>query len=274
MSNAPDRDLQKLIRIEQRLNSERKSSAFAFFLWRYFGGFGAHRLYLGQRIGLPIALEALFGIGLITISMPFAIALNSDGFLYVAFFGGAGMTIHAVFRMFRDGAHLPQHLAKDDARRRTAIAAEIDQSPPDDLSLQNMPASVMDQERLLTELRLANTRKSTKTAFLLWAELGRFGAHYFYLGRQSEGMSRAGMWIAGWLITFAGLCLAMMNSMRFIQTPHWVIYMVLGIGIPCLALAGILRVIDLFRLPGLVQANNDVRRRRMKSETINGVKRF
>lgn len=272
MSNASNRDREKLIRIEQRLNSERKSSALAFFLWRYFGGFGAHRLYLGQRIGLPSAVEAFLGMGLIVISMPVAIALNSDGFYHVALYGGVGMAIHGLFRLLRDGVRLPQHLAEDEARRRTTIAAEINQSPPDDLSLQDMPASVADQERLLTELRLANSRKSTMTAFLLWAELGRFGAHAFYLGRKSEGMLRAGMMIAGWLMTFASLCLALMNGMRFMQTPDWGIYLLLGIGIPCLALALILHVIDLFRLRGLVQADTDARR--VQSETMNGVKRF
>ena len=200
--------------------------------------------------------------------------LDSDLFVKVALYGGMAMAIHGTFRMLRDAALLPKKLAEDEARRRATIAAQVNQSPPDDLSLQDMPASVTDQDRLLTELRLANSRKSAMTAFLLWLELGRFGAHAFYLGRKSEGMWRLGLSIAGWLITFAGLMLALTNDIRITHAPHWVAYALLGIGIPCYLLARILRAIDPFRLPGQIQADTGARRHRVQSETINGVKRF
>lgn len=53
------------ILVEQRVTNEAKSTAVAYLLWIFLGGFGAHRFYIG-RTGSGIAMIALLVIGLVT----------------------------------------------------------------------------------------------------------------------------------------------------------------------------------------------------------------
>ncbi|WP_429812831.1 TM2 domain-containing protein [Ensifer sp. B1-9] len=54
--------------VEQRVTNEAKSTAVAYLLWILFGGFGAHRFYIG-RTGSGIAMIALLVIGFGTASV-------------------------------------------------------------------------------------------------------------------------------------------------------------------------------------------------------------
>ena len=81
----------------------------------------------------------------------------------------------------------------------------------------------------LIEARLANEKKSTLVAYLLWFFLGWFGVHQFYLGN-----------------TIAGI-LYIVFSVIGGATFH------LGFGVILIGLVGLGWLVDLFRIPGLIQ---------------------
>jgi TM2 domain-containing membrane protein YozV len=56
---------QQRLLIEMRVNSQRPSTAAAFLLCLFLGGFGAHRVYLGERgTGLVMLVLGITVIGL------------------------------------------------------------------------------------------------------------------------------------------------------------------------------------------------------------------
>ena len=57
---------QEQILIEQRVTNDSKSIGAAYLLWLFFGGFGAHRFYLG-RTGSGFAMLALTIVGAVTL---------------------------------------------------------------------------------------------------------------------------------------------------------------------------------------------------------------
>lgn len=106
----------------------------------------------------------------------------------------------------------------------------------------------------LIESRLANDRKSKLAAYLLWFFLGSLGAHCFYLHNWIGGLIRIfGVWVG----TFALLCLTGENVPIYTK-------ICAGIGI----LAYILLFLDLFRIPGMVQACTDKRRKALMKKLV------
>lgn len=53
------------------------------------------------------------------------------------------------------------------------------------------------QSELLVEQKVANARKSTGIAYLLFFTLGSFGAHRFYLGRKDSAIAMLGLGLVG-----------------------------------------------------------------------------
>jgi len=53
------------------------------------------------------------------------------------------------------------------------------------------------QSELLVEQKVANARKSTGIAYLLFFTLGSFGAHRFYLGRKDSAVGMLGLGLVG-----------------------------------------------------------------------------
>lgn len=94
--------------VEQRLSNEKKSTAVAYLLWLFLGGFGAHRFYLG-RTGTAVTMLILFVIGWAT----------------VAFIVGLALLIPLGIWMLVDAFLIPGMISEDANNKRTAIANEI-----------------------------------------------------------------------------------------------------------------------------------------------------
>lgn len=62
-----------------------------------------------------------------------------------------------------------------------------------------------DTRDLYIEQRIANERKSTLVAYLLWFFLGFFGVHRFYLGRWVSGLLMLVLFGIGSALTFIGV---------------------------------------------------------------------
>jgi TM2 domain-containing membrane protein YozV len=65
---------QERILIEQRIANDAKSIVVAYLLLIFFGGFGAHRFYLG-RTGSAVAMLLLFIVGWLTLVVVIGFAL-------------------------------------------------------------------------------------------------------------------------------------------------------------------------------------------------------
>ncbi|MFY2824746.1 TM2 domain-containing protein [Ruegeria sp. MALMAid1280] len=94
--------------VEQRLTNEKKSTAVAYLLWFFLGGFGAHRFYLG-RTGTAITMLILFIVGWAT----------------AAFLVGIALLIPLAIWMIVDAFLIPGMIAQDASSKRTAIANEV-----------------------------------------------------------------------------------------------------------------------------------------------------
>lgn len=92
------------------------------------------------------------------------------------------------------------------------------------------------QQLLLIEQRLANEKKSTTVAYLLWFFLPSFGAHRFYLGRPGTAVLQM-------LLFFSGLVLLV----PLIPFLIWII-------------------VDAFLIPGMIRQDMDERRARLGGE--------
>ncbi|MCB1516102.1 MAG: TM2 domain-containing protein [Hyphomicrobiaceae bacterium] len=91
---------------------------------------------------------------------------------------------------------------------------------------------------LLVEQRVANERKSSLLAYLLWFFLGWAGAHRYYLGRFGSGILQLLLFVFG-TATF-----------------------VLGIGVILLGIWGFWALIDLILIPMMVDDHTRTVRRR------------
>ena len=86
------------------------------------------------------------------------------------------------------------------------------------------------QEQMLIEQRVANQAKSAGVAYLLLIFFGGFGIHRLYLGRTASGIVMLLLAVAGWAT------------------------LVVGIGFAFLAVVAIWWIVDLFLVPGMVEA--------------------
>ena len=98
------------------------------------------------------------------------------------------------------------------------------------------------QQQQLVEQRVANDAKSMLVAYLLAIFLGGLGVHRFYLGRTNSGIVMLVMCIVGWL------------------TAAFVIGLVLLIPL------AIWLLVDLFLIPGMVEADKRNLRARVSQE--------
>lgn len=65
---------QEQMLVEQRVTNEAKSAGVAYLLLIFFGGFGAHRFYLGKT-GTAIAMLIMFILGWLTLALVVGIFL-------------------------------------------------------------------------------------------------------------------------------------------------------------------------------------------------------
>lgn len=100
------------------------------------------------------------------------------------------------------------------------------------------------QEKILIEQRIANDGKSILVAYLLLAFFGGFGAHRFYLGRTGSAAAQLILFILGWA------------TLVFI------------VGAALLIAVGIWVIIDIFLIPGIVQAQRDTMRQQLTQELL------
>lgn len=98
------------------------------------------------------------------------------------------------------------------------------------------------QQLTLVETRLANEKKSTGTAYLLWLFLGSVGAHRFYLGSTGIGITQL-------ILIWLGALLS-----------------VVMIGIPMVIVGLIWVLVDVFLIPGLVANDAANKRNRIMQE--------
>jgi len=92
------------------------------------------------------------------------------------------------------------------------------------------------QAEMLIEQKIANTKKSTGVAYLLWFFLGGFGAHRFYLGKTGTAVAQLIITIIGCITLFP------------------------------LIITGIWMLVDAFLIPGIIQAHTEEARRHARLE--------
>lgn len=95
------------------------------------------------------------------------------------------------------------------------------------------------QEQMLIEQRVTNEAKSVGLAYILLIFLGGLGIHRFYLGATGTGAAILVLFILG-----------------FLTLP-------IGLGFVLLLGVGIWLLVDLFMIPGMVQADKDALRLRL-----------
>lgn len=103
------------------------------------------------------------------------------------------------------------------------------------------------EEKILIEHRLANEKKSTLVAYLLWLFLGYLGGHRFYCGKASSGIGQLAMFFLGVMLAAA------------------------GVGLLILGALGIWVLVDAFLIPNWIVADLTARRETMLKEASTSV---
>lgn len=103
------------------------------------------------------------------------------------------------------------------------------------------------QQQILVEQRVANAKKSTGVAYLLWFFLGSFGAHRFYLGRGGTGVAQL-------ILIWGGIILSAVL-----------------IGLPMLIIGGLWVLIDAILIPGIVSQDQNAIRSAAQREVAAGL---
>lgn len=103
---------------------------------------------------------------------------------------------------------------------------------------------MLTQERILIEQRIANDGKSLVVAYLLLFFFGGFGAHRFYLGRTGSAVAQLLLCIAGWLT------------------------LMIAVGGVLLVVLGVWVIVDIFLVPGMIQAQKEAMRQRLTQELL------
>ncbi|MFC6465230.1 TM2 domain-containing protein [Marinilactibacillus sp. GCM10026970] len=89
------------------------------------------------------------------------------------------------------------------------------------------------EEKMVVNSEVANHKKSTGMAYLLWFFLGVFGIHRFYLNRKGSAIALLALFVTGWITS------------------------VILIGFLFLFIGGIWLFIDLFLVAGMVRVENE-----------------
>ncbi|ETD88999.1 TM2 domain-containing protein [Rhodobacter capsulatus] len=103
------------------------------------------------------------------------------------------------------------------------------------------------EQLILVEQRLANDKKSTLVAYLLWFFLGGFGVHRFYLGKSGSGAIMLVLMILGWLTA------------------------IFYVGFAFLLVVAIWMIVDAFLIPGMITDNTTQQRLRLQLEMNAGM---
>lgn len=98
------------------------------------------------------------------------------------------------------------------------------------------------EQQMLVEQRLANDKKSTGIAYLLWFFLAGFAAHRFYLGKTGSAIAMLLLFWGGVLLT------------------------VIGIGLLMMLAVGVWWIVDAFLIPGIIEADTRERRAQIANE--------
>lgn len=98
------------------------------------------------------------------------------------------------------------------------------------------------QQQMLVEQRLANEKKSSGVAYLLWFFLGGFSGHRFYLGQPGTAAAQLALFWGGILLT------------------------AVFVGIPMLIAFAVWWLIDAFLIGGMVEKDTQDKRMRIMNE--------
>ncbi|MDO5532893.1 TM2 domain-containing protein [Sutterella sp.] len=117
--------------------------------------------------------------------------------------------------------------------------------------------------RLLIEAQVANEKRETLTAYVLWFFFGTLGIHHRYLGRMKDATRYLIAGAVGWTGLIFGVSL---GSSAYTSQDTDIAMAVLIVGLVGLGLVGICLLLDLFRLPGYVDAYRAAVRERLVKE--------
>ncbi|WP_225743777.1 TM2 domain-containing protein [Marinilactibacillus sp. Marseille-P9653] len=96
-----------------------------------------------------------------------------------------------------------------------------------------MYEQLTNEEKMVVNSEVANSKKSTGMAYLLWFFLGVFGIHRFYLNRKGSAIALLALFVTGWITS------------------------VILIGFLFLFIGGIWLFVDLFLVAGMVRVENE-----------------
>ncbi|MBC6438632.1 MAG: TM2 domain-containing protein [Rhodobacteraceae bacterium] len=122
------------------------------------------------------------------------------------------------------------------------------------------------QQQMLVEQRVVNEGKSTLAAYLLAIFLGGLGVHRFYLGRTGSGIAMLILNLFAWLmfaIAIVGLIVSVEGESA--EPSEW-LALPLIVGALLLVGVGIWLLVDLFLIPGIIEADRRALRARITLE--------
>lgn len=96
-----------------------------------------------------------------------------------------------------------------------------------------MYEQLTNEEKMVVNSEVANHKKGTGMAYLLWFFLGVFGIHRFYLNRKGSAIALLALFVTGWITS------------------------VILIGFLFLFIGGIWLFVDLFLVAGMVRVENE-----------------
>jgi len=107
-------------------------------------------------------------------------------------------------------------------------------------------SKLTEKQLAVLESEMQKHKKSVGVAYLLWFFFGSLGIHKFYLGNTKTGLLYLILGIFGWVSIFTGGGFALLNG-----SSTGGFFAILGT--ICLAVLGILLLIDLFTMPSQVR---------------------
>ena len=121
------------------------------------------------------------------------------------------------------------------------------------------------EQQMLIEARIANEKKSTLAAYLLWFFLGSLAAHCFYLGKWKTGLLRLILGIVGILgFSIGGIGLLASTSQQQIEGST-AISSFFGV---ILLILGIWMIVDLFTIPKTIRQHQEALRQKYSNEML------